>query len=129
MHLTSDLEEFAARLRAVIDSSDPHDSPLSKDVEFSRMALELFRLQCQSNAPYRKFLQARGVEPKGINNWREIPAVPAAAFKELELSSIPPAARSAVFHSSGTTQQSPSKHFHNAASLALYDASAWNWFS
>ncbi|HSH94666.1 MAG TPA: hypothetical protein VK968_11020, partial [Roseimicrobium sp.] len=33
-----------------------------------------------------------------------------------------------VFHSSGTTLQQPSRHFHHAASLALYEASLRGWF-
>jgi len=36
--------------------------------------------------------------------------------------------RTAVFHSSGTTVQLPSRHFHSAESLAVYEASLWNWF-
>jgi hypothetical protein len=33
-----------------------------------------------------------------------------------------------VFHSSGTTEQRPSRHFHNSRSLALYEASLLAWF-
>ncbi len=53
--------------------------------------------------------------------------MPAAAFKELELTCIPPAERTHVFLSSGTTGQRPSRHFHNAESLAVYEASLWTW--
>jgi hypothetical protein len=63
------------------------------------------------------------VAPKVINDWTQIPAVPTAAFKVLELSCIPRAERTAVFHSSGTTEQKPSRHFHRAESLAVYEAS------
>jgi hypothetical protein len=58
----------------------------------------------------------------------QIPAVPTGAFKELEFSSIPPSERTAVFHSSGTTEQRSSRHFHCTESLALYEASLWTWF-
>jgi hypothetical protein len=34
-----------------------------------------------------------------------------------------------MFCSSGTTQQRPSRHFHNSESLALYEASLWPWFA
>jgi len=54
--------------------------------------------------------------------------VPAAAFKELELTSLPPNRRTAVFHSSGTTEQKPSRHFHALESLAVYEASLWKAF-
>jgi hypothetical protein len=63
-----------------------------------------------------------------VREWTDIPAVPTGAFKELELTSIPLAEQTAVFHSSGTTGQQPSRHFHSAESLALYEASLWHWF-
>jgi hypothetical protein len=95
---------------------------------FSRLALELFRLQFTGNAPYQKLCLARRATPETVSSWKEIPAVPTAAFKELELTDLPPAERSTVFHSSGTTGQRPSRHFHNADSLALYKASLLPWF-
>ncbi|MFZ0829424.1 MAG: hypothetical protein WAO02_18595, partial [Verrucomicrobiia bacterium] len=54
--------------------------------------------------------------------------MPAVAFKELDLTSLVPEERTAVFHSSGTTGQKPGRHFHNAESLAVYEASLWSWF-
>jgi len=54
--------------------------------------------------------------------------MPTAAFKELELTCLAPGERTAVFHSSGTTEQKPSRHFHNAESLAVYETSLWPWF-
>lgn len=64
-----------------------------------------------------------------VTRWQDIPAVPAAAFKELDITSLAPAERTRVFHSSGTTTQKRSRHFHDAATLALYDASALSWFA
>jgi hypothetical protein len=46
----------------------------------------------------------------------------------LDLSCLPVEDRTAVFHSSGTTGQRPSRHYHNAASLALYETSLLWWF-
>ena len=54
--------------------------------------------------------------------------MPTSAFKELELSCIPPDKHTTVFHSSGTTEHKPSRHFHCAESLAVYEASLWHWF-
>jgi hypothetical protein len=54
--------------------------------------------------------------------------VPTSVFKELDLSCLPPEERTTVFHSSGTTNQHPSRHFHGPASLAVYEASLWQWF-
>jgi hypothetical protein len=54
--------------------------------------------------------------------------VPTAAFKELELSCLPAEERTDVFHSSGTTEQTPSRHFHSAESLKIYETSLSAWF-
>jgi hypothetical protein len=45
------------------------------------------------------------------------------------MTSLAPGERTAVFYSSGTTAQRPSRHFHNADSLAIYEASLMRWFS
>jgi hypothetical protein len=96
--------------------------------QFSELALELFALQFKYNSAYRKICEARKLTPQTVEQWTQIPAVPTTAFKELELTSIPPDKRTAVFHSSGTMEQKPSRHFHSAESLAVYEASLWSWF-
>ena len=101
------------------------NSPLR---DFNRLALELFALQFQYNAAYRKICEARKLTPEVVEHWTQIPAVPTAAFKELELSCIPPVERTVVFHSSGTTEQKPSRHFHSPESLKMYEASLIPWF-
>ncbi len=95
---------------------------------FRALTLDLFAAQFAAVTPYREFCEARGVRPSEVNHWRDIPAVPTTAFKELEFTSLAAADRTAVFHSSGTTRQPPSRHFHNAESLALYEASLLPWF-
>jgi hypothetical protein len=54
--------------------------------------------------------------------------MPTSAFKELELTCLSPEQRKHVFHSSGTTEQKPSRHFHNRESLLLYEAALRPWF-
>ena len=98
------------------------------DREFQALALELFGLQFEGNAAYRKFCLARRATPLTVSCWRQIPALPTAAFKEFEQTCLAPSERTRVFHSSGTTEHRPSRHFHGASSLAVYDASAWGWF-
>jgi len=150
--MTTELSDFVARLRGILASysvanagaasgtlpkrqaasgkrqalEPPHAG--SCTIDFDSLALELFALQFKHNAAYRKICQARGVAPDIAEDWTRIPAVPTAAFKELELSCLPAAERTAVFHSSGTTEQRPSRHFHSAESLALYAASLRPWF-
>jgi len=147
--MTTELSNFAARLREAIHSEgrvirgpdlkgqngDSCNSPLR---DFNELALELFALQFQHNAAYRKICEARlprrseakagGLTPGVVEHWKQIPAVPTAAFKELELTCLAPGERTAVFHSSGTTDQKPSCHYHSAESLTVYEASLWLWF-
>ncbi len=120
--MTEKLSSFAARLRESIASG-------FDEKNFGTLALELFALQFAHNAAYRKLCETRKLTPQNVEHWTRIPAVPTAAFKELELTSLAPADRTAVFHSSGTTKQKPSRHFHNADSLGLYEASLWSWFN
>ena len=139
MSKSIDLAEYAVRLRRFIQASLGEAGPASAHGErgiesasaavFDRLALDLFAFQFAHNGPYRRLCEAREVQPQGIGHWTEIPAVPTSAFKELELTSLSAGERSVVFHSSGTTGQTPSRHFHSAQSLAIYEASALAWYS
>jgi hypothetical protein len=150
--MTTELSNFAARLRERVSmvsevaaevtrlkfqnpgtrTSDPNQSEPPHvgcyENEFNTLALELFALQFKSNAAYQKICEVRRLTPKVVEHWTQIPAVPTAAFKKLDLTCLAPAEQTTVFHSSGTTEQSPSRHFHNAESLILYEASLWPWF-
>jgi hypothetical protein len=117
------LDDFARRLHLALQR--PSDLSAS---EFEEAALELHALQFEHNRAYRQLCCARGRHPRDLRQWQEIPPVPAAAFKECELTSLAPAERRTVFHSSGTTAQEPSRHFHSAHSLALYEASLLRGF-
>lgn len=120
--MNQELSSFAARLRGQISESR-FSVP-----DFPRLALELFALQFQHNAAYQQISLARKLTPQWIEHWTQIPSIPTGAFKELELTALAPDARTAVFHSSGTTEQKPSRHFHCAESLTLYEASLWAGF-
>jgi hypothetical protein len=128
----STFSDYAAQLRHFIAEHSTRAAPFSnhslEEQQFQALALALFRLQWAGNAPYRRWCESLGFNPGQVSDWRQIPAMPAAAFKELELTSLPPHERTAVFCSSGTTGQRPSRHFHNAESLQLYEASLRPWF-
>ncbi len=96
---------------------------------FNALALALFRAQFAAVPPYRRLCEARGVTPDDVAEWTQIPAVPTRAFKEFAFTSLPPAERRVVFHSSGTTARRPSRQFHDAVSLGVYEASLWPWFA
>ncbi|MFO1460629.1 MAG: hypothetical protein U1G08_14640 [Verrucomicrobiota bacterium] len=125
------LSQFASDFCAAISGGSEvfHSAVTGRgDSEFGRWALRLWRLQLEENPALASDLRGRGVDPERVQDWREIPPMPAAAFKELELSSIPPLRRTRVFHSSGTTGQVPSRHFHCPESLQVYEASLRPWF-
>lgn len=110
-----------ARVRAFMARSLA--APAS-DSDFNALALALFEAQRAANSAYAK-LCSLSPAPR---DWREIPAAPTVAFKELDLTSLPTEERACVFHSSGTTLQKPSRHFHSTISMALYEESLSGWF-
>jgi hypothetical protein len=124
--------DFAHRLRAFIDfpgRSGLRGAPPQSDPDlFQSLALELFAFQFESNPSYRRFCERRRGIPREVDDWRRIPAVPAAAFKEMEMTCLSPERRTRVFHSSGTSERSRSRHFHSRESLAWYEASLLSWF-
>jgi len=129
MGSTTHLDQFASKLtgRMVAFRTGNPAGRISEE-EFGNLALELFASQFETNAPYRAFCNARRVRPRFIKRWEDIPALPTASFKELELSCLGPEDRPVAFYSSGTSQQQPSRHFHNAKSLDVYEASLLAWF-
>jgi hypothetical protein len=126
MSSSSELSSFAARVRRLISEST--SASTGEMPCFDQLALELFTLQYKYNAPYRRLCQLRDARPDTVGHWTGIPAVPTSVFKEFELSCLPVGERTAVFHSSGTTGQRASRHFHNAESLAVYEVSLLQWF-
>lgn len=80
------------------------DRDAASEAEFERMALDVFAYQFANNQPYRRFAIQRGRTTLTVRNWRDIPAVPITAFKDLTLSCTPPEAAQRVFMTSGTTQ-------------------------
>src|SRR5262245_10185729 len=98
MKSISSFGEYNSRLREFISRCK------ADEAIFNQLALALFALQFASVGPYRKLCLKRGVDPANLTHWTQIPCVPTAAFKELELSSLSFAERTTVFHSSGTTE-------------------------
>jgi len=88
---------------------------------FDRHARALFAYQIDHNEPYAKFAAARGFNRARLPaSWTEIPAVPAAAFKDATLATFDVREAELEFHTSGTTAAQSGKHYIERA--ALYDA-------
>jgi phenylacetate-coenzyme A ligase PaaK-like adenylate-forming protein len=89
--------------------------------DFNQMALQTFAYQYTNNLPFRKFCQQKGKTLRTVKSWRDIPAVPINAFKEVPLSCIPPEEAERFFMTSGTTKGVKGKHYH--PTLQVWNAS------
>lgn len=98
------------------------DEPLD-DGAFRSWALRTFAYQVATNATYRTFCAGRGANPAHVSAWEDVPAVPATAFKHLDLLSWNGDDVEAVFRTSGTTGGRGERGRHLVPSLALYRAS------
>jgi hypothetical protein len=124
----TEFSKFCGRLLDLIRAFSSGSGKRPAPDSFGELALELFALQFDSVASYRGFCRARRVRPENVSRWQEIPAIPAGAFKEFDVSSLPCEERVSKFVSSGTTAQDRSRHFHSPESLGVYEASLWAWF-
>ncbi len=93
---------------------------------FEPLALKVFAHQFARNPTYRKFCGTHDTTPETVSSWREIPAVPTDAFKEIDLACGPP---EKVFMTSGTSQGAAKRGRHPVPRLDLYRASALSNFS
>lgn len=76
---------------------------------FEDLALAAFAWQLERIEPYRRLCERRGASPGTVKDWRQVPPVPAAAFKTMTLAAEPAVE---VFRSSGTTGEQRSVHHH-----------------
>lgn len=102
------------------EPASPGHWPLD-DERFEALALELFAFQFERVPPYRRFCEGRGVSPARVRGWREIPAVPTGAFKEVPLRSFEAGRVRHVFRTSGTTTELRGRL--ELDTLALYETS------
>ncbi|HSJ14256.1 MAG TPA: hypothetical protein VK939_07565 [Longimicrobiales bacterium] len=90
------------------------------DEEFDALALRIFRFQFERNVPYAAFCERRGLTPDAVAHWSEIPAVPTAAFREVELIAGARANVEMVFRTSGTSAPGETRGSHYILDLSLY---------
>lgn len=103
---------------SVCDASNWEDSRLSwescclsKEDFFNETSLKLFSYQFKWNNIYQAYCKQLGKTPETITLWRDIPLVPAMAFKEFPLFCGNPSLASICYHSSGTTNAKHSCHY------------------
>lgn len=94
---------------------------------FDALALDIFAYQIENNAPYAAYARTFGYAADRLpRSWREIPAVPTAAFKEAALCTFPLERAALHFVTSGTTQGRGGHHYVETPDL--YDASLLGGF-
>jgi hypothetical protein len=91
--------------------------------DFPAIAQQLFEYQYTNNLPYQRLCNSIGTTPSTTCKWREIPAVPALAFRRFDLSCKPLTECVQEFHSSGTTSGLSSKHWMDGDATNIYDVS------
>lgn len=90
---------------------------------FESLALRAFRVQYDGNVLYRRYCEARGADPGSVADWRRIPPVPTAVFREVPLLTGEPAGVSVEFRTSGTTRGESRRGRHLVRDPRLYRAS------
>lgn len=95
---------------------------------FLSLARDLLAYQLATNVPYAAFAATRGIDAAHLpERIAEIPAVPAAAFKEARLAAFGPSETAVWFETSGTTlgrggrHELPTTALYEAALLASFD--------
>ena len=89
--------------------------------DFEQLALAVFAHQFESVSAYRRVCEQRGRTPATVQDWRDIPPVPALAFKHVELCCAP---AERVFLTSGTSAGPEQRGRHMLPDLRLYHAAA-----
>jgi hypothetical protein len=102
-------------------SGDPGD-----EAAFDRIAVEVFRYQVDSVPLYRAFCASRALRPTDVRSWRDVPAIPADAFKHGLTTAEE---RPHVFVSSGTTEGVEYRSRHALSTLETYRLSAMTHFA
>lgn len=97
-------------------------TPDPDEADFNALALRLFQYQYSHIPPLQRVCQQRGRTLRSVHDWRDIPAVPIQAFKDLTLSALPPDQCQRVFMTSGTTR-GDLRGRHHHPHLQVYDLS------
>lgn len=115
---TSDRAADSLRARVLAFIANPSGD------DFDTLALSVHRYQYRSNPVYQRYVDRLG--GPAPRSWREIPAVPAEAFR-MSVLACGPASR--VYRSSGTTAGRDRRAAHHVPDVDVYRASALTGFA
>ncbi len=117
-----EFEALASELEESFRDWEIDPSPWSED-RLDDLARRAFRLQVRANRPYALYCERRGIGPDEVAGWRDVPPVPTAAFREVDLCLGSSQEAEAVFLTSGTTRGRARRGRHPVLDLDLYRAS------
>jgi Acyl-protein synthetase, LuxE len=116
------IDALTAELIAAFEAWPGKGSSWSEAV-LDEWAMRVFRLQIEGIPTYRRYCESRGVGPEDVRSWREVPPVPTAAFRVVDLIVGGPVAARLTFRTSGTTQGRSARGRHLVRAPELYRAS------
>lgn len=93
------------------------------------LARRAFAIQLAGNAPYGRYCRRLGVGRDEVGGWRDVPAVPTAAFREVSLVVGDPRNAALDFRTSGTSRGPARRGRHLVRDPELYRASLEATFS
>jgi phenylacetate-coenzyme A ligase PaaK-like adenylate-forming protein len=99
-----------------------------EEKRFSELARALFEKQYAENPTYRALCDKRKKSPATVDDWQDIPAATASAFKTTRLACFPSSPEEIYFETSGTTVLVHGRHyfrtleFYRAAALRAFKA-------
>ena len=92
------------------------------DARFDELARRVFALQFEASVPYRRYCESRDVDPGRVRDWRDIPPVPTAAFRQVNFRTSQTQGE-LRFLTSGTTRGPQARGTHVVPFPELYRAS------
>ena len=93
---------------------------------FEQLALQVFRTQYAGNNLYRQYCDALHINVEGVELLQHIPFLPVSFFKTHSVVTGDKQTADIVFVSSGTTGETPSRHY--VADAGIYEASLLQGF-
>ena len=117
--MSADPERAELDARVLAWMREPGFEP--DEERFDALARALFAHQFERCQPFRRLCQGRGRTPDRVTSWREIPAVPSGAFKEMPLRAFAAERTVHTFRTSGTSTAGRGEL--HLDTLALYEAS------